>query len=113
MAIEPIPRRGEVWLVAFGPSSGGEIQKTRPAVVISNDTANALLNRVQVVPISSQVARLYPAEAYVSLNGERRKAMADQITTASKQRLQRRMGTLSAEDVAAVAGAIRLQLGLR
>jgi mRNA interferase MazF len=67
---------------------------------------------VQVVPISSQVARLYPAEAHVSLNGTRRKAMADQITTASKRHLQRRMGTLSADDVAAVAGAIWLQLSL-
>jgi mRNA interferase MazF len=112
VAAEPAPRRGEVWLVTFGSSAGGEIQKTRPAVVLSNDTANALLNRVQVVPISSQVTRLYPAEAYVSLNGARRKAMADQITTASKHRLQRRMGTLSAEDVAAVARVVRLQLGL-
>lgn len=46
-------------------------------MVLSNDTANALLNHVQVVPISSQVSRLYPAEAYVTLNGERRKALAD------------------------------------
>jgi mRNA interferase MazF len=112
VAAESAPRRGEVWLVAFDPSVGGEIQKTRPAVVLSNNTANGLLNRVQVVPISSQVARLYPAEAYVSLNGARRKAMADQITTASKRRLQRRMGTLSAEDVAAVARAVSLQLAL-
>ena len=64
----PSPRRGEVWLVAFDLSIGGEIQKTRPAVVLSNDTANALLNRVQVVPVSSQVGRLYPAEATVSVN---------------------------------------------
>ena len=91
----PSPRRGEVWLVAFDLSIGGEIQKTRPAVVLSNDTANALLNRVQVVPVSSQVGRLYPAEATVSLNGERRKAMADQITTASKRRLLRPLGSLS------------------
>jgi mRNA interferase MazF len=112
MAPDPGPRRGEVWLVAFGASVGGEVQKTRPAVVLSNDTANALLNRVQVVPISSQVARFYPAEAPVSLNGAPRKAMADQITTASKHRLQRRMGTLSADDVAAVAQAVRLQLGI-
>ena len=108
----PSPRRGEVWLVAFDPSVGGEIQKTRPAVVLSNDTANALLNRVQVVPVSSQVGRLYPAEATVSLNGERRKAMADQITTASKRRLLRPLGALSRDDITAVARAVCIQLGL-
>jgi mRNA interferase MazF len=43
------PQRGEVWWVAFDPSLGGEIQKTRPAVVVSNDPANRALNRVQVV----------------------------------------------------------------
>jgi mRNA interferase MazF len=112
MAADPAPRRGEVWLVSFDPSVGGEIQKTRPAVVLSNDTANALLNRVQLVPISSQVGRLYPAEAYVNVNGERRKAMADQITTASKHRLMRRLGDLSKDDVEAVARVVCVQLGL-
>ena len=112
MADDPAPRRGEVWLVAFDPSVGGEVQKTRPAVVLSNDTANALLNRVQVVPISSQVARLYPAEATITLNGARRKAMADQLTTASKRRLQRRLGTLGKDDLDAVSRVVRLQLGL-
>lgn len=81
-------------------------------MVLSNDTANALLNRVQVVPISSQVSRLYPAEAYVTLNGERRKALADQITIASKLRLQRRLGRLSQADMDAVERAIGVQLHL-
>lgn len=98
--------------MCFDPSLGGEIQKTRPAVVVSNDTANALLNRVQVVPMSSQADRLYPAEAAITLNGERRKAMADQITTASKRRLHRRLGLLGQADIDAVSRVIRLQLGL-
>ena len=93
-----LPRRGEVWLVSFDPAIGGEIQRTRPAVVLSNDTA--LLNRVQVVPVSSQVGRLYPAEAYITLNGERRKAMADQLATASKLRLIRRLGVRRADPLA-------------
>jgi mRNA interferase MazF len=108
VAAEPSPHRGEVWLVSFDPSIGGEAQKTRPAVVVSNDTANALLNRVQVVPISSQVGRLYPAEALITLNRASRKAMADQIATVSKQRLLRRLGTLGATDMAATGQAIRL-----
>ena len=71
------PRRGEVWWVSFDPSIGGEIQKTRPAIIISNNAANAVLNRVIVVPITSQTAKVYPGETLVTLNGEQRKAMAD------------------------------------
>jgi mRNA interferase MazF len=112
MADEPSPRRGEVWLVSFDPSVGGEAQKTRPAVVLSNDTANTSLNRIQVVPVSSKVGILYPAEAYVMLNGERRKVMADQIATASKRRLLRRLGALGKEDLEAVGRVVCLQLGL-
>ncbi len=109
---EPTPRRGEVWWVAFGPSLGGEIKKTRPAVIISNDAANRFLNRVQVIPITSNVSKLYPGEAYVTVNGVRHKAMADQLTTASKARLRELMGKLSTSGITAVERAIRVQLGL-
>jgi mRNA interferase MazF len=104
--------RGEVWWVSFDPSLGGEIQKTRPAIIVSNDVANAVLNRVVVIPLTSSTAKLYPGEALVTLNGEKRKAMADQIMTASKERLRSRMGVLAARDVESVEQAILLHLGI-
>jgi len=107
------PRRGEVWWVSFDPSVGGEIHKTRPAIIMSNNAANSMLNRVIAVPLTSQTTKVYPGEALVTLNGEPRKAMADQIMSAAKQRLRAKLGGLSMPDVTAVENAVLLQLGIR
>jgi mRNA interferase MazF len=80
--------------------------------VVSNDSSNTALDRLQVVPITSQIARVYPCEALVTLRGEPRKAMADQLTTASRNRLVGYLGKLGAADMEQVDRAIRLQLAL-
>jgi mRNA interferase MazF len=105
-------KRGEVWWVNFHPSTGGEIQNQRPAVIVSNDASNKYLNRIQVVPLTTSVDRLYPSEASVTVKGKKNKAMADQLTTVSKRRVQNRMARLSGSDLQAVEQAIKVQLGL-
>jgi mRNA interferase MazF len=104
--------RGDVYWVKFDPSVGGETQKTRPAIVLSNNLANSVLNRVQVVPITANTDRLYPGEAFISLNAQKRKAMADQLTTVSKQRFGKKLGVLGKEDMEKFVSAVLLQLGI-
>ena len=107
----PKPKRGEVWWINFDPSVGGEIKKTRPAVIISNDIANNILNRVQVVPVSSSIKQVYPAECLLKVKGKENKAMADQLTTISKLRLIYKIDLVTFEEMKDIERVILLQLG--
>jgi mRNA interferase MazF len=105
-------RRGEIWWTVFDDTVGGEIRKSRPAVIVSNDDSNAILNRVQVLPVTSRVRRVYPSEALIRIDGKPNKAMADQIATADKKRISRRIGRVTRDEMKAIEEAIRRQLAL-
>lgn len=105
-------KRGEVWWVNLDPSIGTEINKIRPAIIISNDSSNKYLNRVQIIPLTSNVENCYPSEAIILVNEKKGKAMADQITTADKKRLKEKMGSVSSKDMEAIEKAVKIQLGL-
>ena len=111
------PRRGEIYWVTLDPTVGREIAKTRPALVISNDIGNEHSLRVIVAPIRSQtVGRVYPFEVDLAAGeggvSQASKVLLDQIRTVDKARLGRRLGSLSAARIAAVARAIRLSLAV-
>jgi mRNA interferase MazF len=101
-----------VYWVDFDPARGGETSRRRLAVIVSNDAAVRAQNRVQVVPLTTNVNRVFRWEALVQIGAVPHKALADQIRTVAKERLQEQMGALSATDMLAVERAIRVQIGL-
>ncbi len=106
-------KRGEIWWVSFNSSIGEEINKIRPAIIISNNNSNKVLKRVQVIPLTSNTTQCYSSEAIVHLNNKTSKALAHQITTVSTERLGKRIGQISSKDMLAVERAIKVQLFLK
>ncbi len=111
------PRRGEVYLVAFDPTVGSEIRKTRPAVVIQNDVGNRTAPITIVAALSSQVEEpLYPFEVLVQPREgglvKRSVVLLNQIRTVDRERLIRRLGALTPDTMRRVDRAIAISLGL-
>jgi mRNA interferase MazF len=107
------PRRGDIFWVKLDPAQGTEIRKTRPAVVISNDSCNQFGARVIVIPVTSNVESLYPGEAAIVMRGNPARVLGDQMRSLDKSRLGSRIGTLSPEELSAVEEAILITLGFR
>jgi len=111
--VKVVPRRGDVFWVALDPTRGTEMRKTRPAVVISNNSCNTHGARVVVLPVTSNVSSLYPGEARVMVSGKPARALGDQIRSIDKTRLRSRLGRLSPEEMLEVETAVRITLDLR
>jgi mRNA interferase MazF len=111
-AVKRWPRRGEVYWIKLDPALGTEIRKTRPAVVISNDSCNRYGARVVVLPITSNVQSLYPGEALIHIGGKPGRVLGDQIRSIDKSRLRSRIATLSRAEILEVEQAVEITLGL-
>jgi mRNA interferase MazF len=114
-------RRGEIVSVTFDPAHGSEAAKTRPAVVVSNDAANATATRlgrgvITVVPVTSNIARIYPFQVLLPADqtGLPRdsKAQAEQIRSVAVERVGARLGRLPAALITELDRALRIHLSL-
>lgn len=108
-------KRGEIYYANLSPTVGSEIDKRRPVLVVSNDANNRAANTVTILPITSNVTRVYPFE--VLLNPEDSglskpsKVQAQQVRTISKQRITSdAVGSLSEEIMHLVNAAVKLHL---
>ncbi|MCC7031647.1 MAG: type II toxin-antitoxin system PemK/MazF family toxin [Acidobacteria bacterium] len=106
------PRRGDVYWVGLDPVIGTEIRKTRPAVIVSNDSCNRHGTRVVVLPITSNVSSLFPGEALITIKGRQGRALGDQIRSIDKSRLQARVGTVTPAEMARIDEALAITLAL-
>jgi len=113
--------RGEIRMVDLDPARGSEANERRPAVVISNDGANATAFRLQrgvitVVPVTSNVSHVYPFQVLLPAAecGLPRdsKAQAEQVRSVAVERVGPRLGQLSASLQAELDDALRLHLAL-
>ncbi len=114
-------RRGEIRLVDLAPARGAEADKLRPAVLVSNDAANATAavlghGVVTVVPVTSTIERVHPFQVLLprDVTGTRHdsKAQAEQIRSVAVERIGPVVGRVDAEIMAHLDAAIRLHLAL-
>ena len=114
-------RRGEIRIVDLNPARGSEAGKRRPAVIVSNDGANATAARlgrgvITVIPITSNIQRVYPFQvllpaATTDLQQDS-KAQAEQIRSVAVERVGAQIGQVPAAIMLDIDEALRLHLAL-
>jgi mRNA interferase MazF len=109
------PKRGEIYLVNFDPTIGHETKKVRPALIISNNINNEYSPVITVIPLSSNVTRVYPFEVFVPSDiglEKDSKIMVNQIMTVDKERVGKKLSPIPREIIKKVEGAIKLHFDM-
>ena len=99
-------RRGEVYLVNLEPTVGSEIKKNRPCVILSPDEMNKYIRTIIIAPMTTKV-RNYKSRVEISFDGKQGQVMLDQIRTIDKQRLIKKLGTLSNKEIKEVLSILQ------
>lgn len=102
----PEPKRGEIWWVALDPTQDAEIRKTRPCLILTNDTLNRLRRTVVVMPFSTAAEPHPPITVEVACQGKKAVAVVDQIRAVAKSRLRGRIEAASPETMKTVLEAL-------
>ncbi|MCU0287396.1 MAG: type II toxin-antitoxin system PemK/MazF family toxin [Acidobacteria bacterium] len=109
------PRRGDIYLVNFDPTIGHEIKKSRPALIITNNINNEYSPVVTVIPLSSNVSKIYPFDVRLSSGKgleKESKIMINQIRSVDKKRLIKKLSSVSHESIKLVETAIKLHFDI-
>lgn len=91
-----VVKRFEVYLVNLDPTVGVEIKKTRPCLVISPDEMNRHINTAIIAPMTSR-SRAYPSRVNCKFQGKQGQVVLDQIRTADKTRLVKKLGRIDTQ----------------
>jgi len=106
MASTPFKRYGVYW-VNLDPTRGRELKKTRPAVIVSRDELNSVLDTVVICPLTSTIHPNWRTRLQIELNGKNSEIAVDQIRVISKDRLAaKKIGDLSAKSEAVLRDLI-------
>jgi len=110
-------KRGEIYYANLNPAVGSEMNKRRPVLVVSNDANNRAADTVTIIPITSNVTRVYPFEVLITPEDsglpKPSKVQAQQVRTISKQRLGANVvGNLNPEMMQLIDAALKLHLDL-
>jgi mRNA interferase MazF len=104
-------KRYEIRWASLDPTTGSEMTKTRPVVIVSLDVLNARLTTVTVCPLTTQIHPAWRTRLAVHVAGRDAEIAADQIRTISKTRLGRKLGVLSSKDASALRRLITEMYG--
>ena len=115
---ERLIKRGEIYWVNLSLPSEEEkakgiiheLQGSHPAVIISNNQQNLFSPLITIIPLTSQLDKIYPFEVRTNLNNRQGKSLTDQITTIDKKRLGDYLGQLDKQTMKKIQEALHITL---